>query len=418
MKRFSILLVIPVLLLSFSFIVPASAAETDGNYFNVLDYTGLNNTPLTNVTFSGSTQLHFDLASTYGSFNAYSVEFTYSYSGSTPSLGSFTLDNGAASTVRTDYIGNGIYRYRASFLGRSGSYFDIGLTSSGETSINVLAFNVYLTSDESFPLSGTVHSSNITSFSGGESSYISFSNVSAVQVRIENWRGYDSLLFFMELHASPLQSVAASLLNNVDGSFTPLDIKINPVYSNPDSSDYELAFDVDLTSIDRVSVPDSTFLLDIVFENNTSGTFKIRSADGIVFSDPPDPMTKWYQILFFNIGNWFQNLENTVANGFESIEAKIDEVFGASSFEQKEAEINQGIDDFNSSLTEQDELMNGLLDPESVDVVISLFPDLSAATVFAYIMRNLWGITSIAGIYVPILCVFLLFSALVFGRRG
>lgn len=419
MKRFSILLVIPVLLLSFSFIVPASAAETDGNYFNVLDYTGLNNTPLTNVTFSGSTQLHFDLSSTYGSFNAYSVEFTYSYTGSTPSYNYFNLNDSNASTVKTDYIGNGIYRYRASFLGRSGSYFDIGLTSSGETSINVLAFNVYLTDSELFPLSGTVSAgSTSVNFSGGSGNPFNFGNSGSVIIKIDSWRNYDSLLFYLNLHAGPLESVSAVMFNNVDGSETPLNVDISPTFTNSGDTGYNLFIDVNLTSINRVSAPDSTLYLYLVFQPQSGGFMTLRSAYGSIFSDPPDPMTKWYQVLFFNIGNWFQNLENTVANGFESIEAKIDEVFGTSDFEQKKVEIDQSISDFDGAASSNEEYVGAFIQPDYIDTVLSAFPDnWNDSPIFARILTYIWNVPPLV-IYVQIISIFIVFSAFVFGRRG
>ena len=419
MKRISaILLIFPVLLLSFSFVVPASAAETSGYYFNVLDYTGINGTTSNFMMFTGSASMNFDLRNTYGFFTAYSVEFTYSYSGSSPSISSFTLDGTAPGSIRSDYIGNGIFRSRAKFNGTPGSSFDITFSSSGKCSINVLSFNVYLCSTEYVPLDGSVYAGGGTYyFSGGSYPYTSLSIPGAMmEISVDSWRSYDSLIFYLYLKSNSISSISAYIRDNTNMDIIPLDVSLGSVLLQTDDLVKNLAFTVDLTSVDRVSANDSSIVVEILYNSTSNGAFRIDSAQGIVFSNPPDPVTKWYQILFFNLQQWFTNLDNTVHNGFEDIKAKLDDVFGVSEYEQMESDIDKTISDFNSAKKAQDNL-GEVFDTTYFDLAVASLPRFEELVIFGDLMSRLWSLNYLT-IYIPILSLFIFFSSLLFGRRG
>lgn len=418
MKRYiSLLLVIPVLLFSFPLLVPVSAAETDGLYINILDYTGINGSLSRFMMFNGSASMNFDLRTTYGFFTAYSVEFTYSYSGSTPSLSAFTLDGTSPASLRSDYIGDGIFRARAKFNGTSGSSFDIDFTSSGECSINVLAFNVYLCSTEYVPLDGTVYAGGGTYyFSGGSYPYTSINAPgSQLEITVDSWRAYDSLAFYLYLKSDSISSISAYIRDNTNLDVLPLTVSLGSALYPSDSTVNNIAFSVDLTSVDRVSANDSSIVIEIMY-STSSGAFRIDSAQGVIFSDPPDPVTKWYQILLFNLQQWFSSLNNTVHNGFEEMKAQLDGVFGVSDFEQKKQEIDSALSDFDSANADAG-LITAILDDSYVNGIISSFDGIVDFPVFTTIMYRLWDNTLIA-FYIPVLCIFVLFSAIVFGRRG
>lgn len=418
MKRFlSLLLVIPVLLFSFPLLVPVSAAETDGLYINVLDYTGINGSLSRFMMFNGSASMNFDLRTTYGFFTAYSVEFTYSYSGSTPSLSSFTLDSTSPSSLRSDYIGDGIFRARAKFNGTSGSSFDIDFTSSGECSINVLAFNVYLCPTEYVPLDGSIYAGGGTySFSGGSYPYTSINAPgSQLEITVDSWRAYDSLAFYIYLKSDSISSISAYIRDNTNLDVLPLPVSLGSALYPSDSTVNNIAFSVDLTSVDRVSANDSSIVIDIMY-STSSGAFRIDSAQGVIFSDPPDPVTKWYQILLFNLQQWFSSLNNTVHNGFEEIKAQLDGVFGVSDYDEKKQEIDSALSDFESANSQIGDIANNI-DTDYISFIISSFPDLSGFPVFTTIMYYLWD-NALLSFYAPIISLFIIFSALVFGRRG
>ena len=419
MKRvFSLLLIIPVLFIAFPFFVPVSAAETSGSYFNVLDYTGINGSTSNFLMFTGSAEMNFDLRSTYGFFTAYSVEFTYSYSGSTPSLSALTLDGTPSASIRSDYIGDGIFRARAKFNGTPGSSFDVVLSSSGKCSINVLSFNVYLCSTEYVPLDGYIYFGGGTFyFSGGSYPYTTVpSSNGLLEISIDSWRNYDSLAFYMYLKSDAVSSISAYIRDNTNLDVIPLDVSFGSAILPSDSSVKNLAFSVDLTSIDRVSANDSTIVIEIYYSSTSNDAFRLDSAHGVVFSDPPDPVTKWYQILFFNLQQWFSSLNNTVHNGFEEIKAQLDGVFGVSDFNRKKEEIDSVISDFDSANADIGDI-SGVFDYDEISDIISFLPDLGNFPVFTSIMYNLWD-SALLSFYVPVLCLFMIFSAIVFGRRG
>ena len=391
MKRvFSLLLIIPVLFIAFPFFVPVSAAETSGSYFNVLDYTGINGSTSNFLMFTGSAEMNFDLRSTYGFFTAYSVEFTYSYSGSTPSLSALTLDGTPSASIRSDYIGDGIFRARAKFNGTPGSSFDVVLSSSGKCSINVLSFNVYLCSTEYVPLDGYIYFGGGTFyFSGGSYPYTKVpSSNGLLEISIDSWRNYDSLAFYMYLKSDAVSSISAYIRDNTNLDVIPLDVSFGSAILPSDSSVKNLAFSVDLTSIDRVSANDSTIVIEIYYSSTSNDAFRLDSAHGVVFSDPPDPVTKWNQILFFNLQQWFSSLNNTVHNGFEEVKALMDKYFGSSSLEQSSSELDSALDGIEESIIGQNDVFNLLFPSDQTNILANSFGDiidLSQTTI------SLWG---------------------------
>lgn len=424
MKRvFSFLLIIPVLFIAFPFFFPVSAAETSGSYFNVLDYTGINGSLSRFMMFNGSASMNFDLRTTYGFFTAYSVEFTYSYSGSTPSLSALTLDGTSPSSLRSDYIGDGIFRARAKFNGTSGSSFDIDFTSSGECSINVLAFNVYLCSTEYLPLDGTIYAGGGTYyFSGGSYPYTSINApVSLFEITVDSWRAYDSLAFYLYLKSDSISSISAYIRDNTNLDVFPLPVSFGSALYLSDSTVNNIAFSVDLTSVDRVSANDSSIVIDITYATS-SGSFRIDSAQGVVFSDPPDPVTKWNQILFFNLQQWFSSLNNTVHNGFEEIKAQLDQIFGSSSLEESASELDSSLDRFESSIVGSSDIFNEFFPRDDSNLVLGSFAQI---TDIAQTSISFWGnvlnfawkpLGDLSNLYLLILGGFMFVSILLFKR--
>lgn len=347
-----------------------SAAETPYPYFSVLDYAGMNGSVSNSVSFNSSTVFSYNLSSTYGSFTAYSVEFTVSYSGSTPSLSTFTLNGNPASSVRVDYIGNSVFKYRLKFDGAYGSVFNVGFTSSGQTKLRVLGFNVYSSNIDSLPLSGSVISNNLNNFTDGKAGHTAF-NSDTLQIMVDSWRSFDSLDFLLDITSVSIDSIVAYIYNNVDGVYTSLPVSVGYLDSPAELSSYYVSLSVDLTSIDRAAAPDSTISVVISFSEAASGHYRILSAEGNLFSAPPDPNTKWYQIFLNNITSWFTELDNTVHNGFQDVIAKLDEVFQTSSIQDKVNDMEQAGQDFIDSEKELNDSISSV--PEDFDYILNEF---------------------------------------------
>ena len=115
-KILAILLIIPVFMFSVPLAFPASAAETSGEYFNVLDYVGVNGTANTSAPINGNTVITFDLTEYFGSFSAYSFEITFNYNGTDLSpLSSVSFDSNY-STLRGGFVTDHMYRYRGTII--------------------------------------------------------------------------------------------------------------------------------------------------------------------------------------------------------------------------------------------------------------------------------------------------------------
>lgn len=305
--------IIFILVLSLTFVLfiqPVSAAETTGQYINLLDYCGIDGTSFNSFSFSGSRSVNYNFRDTLGSVAIHSVEITYSFSGNATNLSSITFD-GSSVSFNERSVGNGVYRVRFNAGGSLGSLFTLTFRNAGTSSVNILCFNCYLVSTSDYSLSGVIRSgSKATSFYPGSYSNLNVSSSDNVifRVEIDNWRNYDQITLDGMITCDTVSSIDVVLEANTSADEWVVPLKNN--YISPgdtsDSSNTIFNFNLyaDLTGLDRTSIPDSTlvFVFSVVSVSSSSSCyFQLDDSRGFVFSGDLDPNGRMLLALYVMI---------------------------------------------------------------------------------------------------------------------
>lgn len=377
MKRiFALMLAVAVVLLSFPFALPVSAAETTGEYFNVLDYVGVNGTASTSLTLEGSSTVVFDLSEFFGNFTAYSFEITFNSSGSDMSpLTSVSFDSHSVS-LRGGYVSDSVFRYRGNFDGYYGSVITLNFNVSEPTNINFCSFNVYTVKANSEPIGGklAVTGESIT-FGTDGGAYI-YGNESSFDmgfaVTFEYWRQYDFIDFALVVNVDDFLSVAPVFVSNVGEPYlydVPLTVTEFENQSESGGSLFLISVRADLRNLDHVAPADSylsiNFTVDPIPGDGSPNYVGVYTANGVILQGQFNSSTRWYQVLYYHIRNGF----NTVVNGiydfsdsvtnlfdnwFNSLFEKLDDIFGKEDFTEKNNEVNSVLDEFSSAANEHE----------------------------------------------------------------
>lgn len=408
MKRFlAILLIIPIFMFSVPLAFPASASETTGQYFDVLDYVGVNGTTSSSAQISGLTEVVFDLSLLLGDFTVYGFDLTFTTDSNADILKSLSFAD-STSSLKGGFVKDGVYRYRGNFEGVTGSLFSLLFSSSYSISVNFISFNVYTVWNNYEPISGVISTMGSSKeFYPGSSSTISvtadnFGN--SVTVAFEDWRNYDFIEFGIAFIVNDIHSVFVCLQpNTIEAPLYSLPVTITPftASSSDGQSQYAFVVRVDLTEINHATAPDSYVVVNFSLSTiaNSYNTVTLYSANGIVFQGESDPALKWYQILYNNISFGFMNLENSIANfsdsvtglfdnWFNSLFTKMEEYFGAD--DSLKQESDEKLEDFDSSMQEFDDFNDNFKIPdEDIDFTIEI-PDLN--TGFSLFLARLYAL--------------------------
>ena len=383
MKRFTaIVLLLSVALLIFPVFVPVSAAETEGQYFNVLDYTGVDDGLSNTFDVVGSTTISYNLSTTLGQFPCYGFELTYSYDGVQPSVSSFRLNN-SSYAVTSNLVTPGLVRVRGDFHGDVGDAFTITFSSSSSTSVNIHSFNVYTCGFSSSAISGMMVAGNTqVAFDGINSASINPPYGTSLSVRSDWWRNYDYIDIYLTLSALGVNSISAFVQETISGTqyLIPYEVNyLNTFFDSTQLRDYEVQLRLDLTRLDRSTIPDALLRLefDLDWTSNSTLACTMHSFRGFVFSDPVDSTAKWHQVLFTNLSNWFlsvvsavTNLDQSITNLFDgwfaqlegwisdqtdAIIEKLDEVMNSTELENSQHELDSAIMNFESYLEDRND---------------------------------------------------------------
>lgn len=327
-----------VSLLACLFATPVSAAETTGQYLNLLDFVSANNSGSNSVSFTGSYDMSYWFGDTLGQLSVYSVEITYCTNISA-TLNSFTLEN-QEYAYKNSAVGEGLYRIRADCLGDMGSSFNLSFYSAYEVNLTILSFNVYLVDVSDFSLSGTIMAGNNTaSFSPGSNSSVSATSTTSnltMKIVVDDWRNFDGISFDVSIHCDTLLGVSAVLVDNTSSDEWILPVTSNTLLSgktvDTSLSIYRVTGYVDLSNIDHTSTPDST--LYVYFNTNTIdtsiyGSFFLTDCRGFVFTDSVDSDLKWYQIIYRAIQAGFGNISDGMYDGFTDLGTAIKDGFSS-----------------------------------------------------------------------------------------
>lgn len=377
-KILAILLIIPVFMFSVPLAFPVSAAETTGEYFNVLDYVGVNGTASTSISLQGNSSVTFDLTEFFGSFAVYSYEIVFSstYSGSSPLLS--VLFDSNTSSFRGGFVTNDLYRYRGSFNGKSGSVFTLNFNFSDLETINFCSFNVYTVSSNSEPIGGQVSiTGSSVSFGAGDSAFINGtynSFLGGFSVSFENWRSYDFIDFSVLVSVEGITGVSSIFVSNVGEPFI-YDVPLTVSKFENVSSDGQYVFLVgvraDLSNLDHVAPADSylsvNFTVSPFSDSHSSSNYvRLYSANGLILQGQYNSSSRWYQVLFNNIRSGFMNLENSIMNFSDSVTDLFDTWFN-SLFEKLDSYFNV---DSDSEIDEAEDKLNQLEDDSEEDSML------------------------------------------------
>ena len=339
MKRFTaIVLLLSMALFTFPVFIPASAAETSGNYFNVLDYTGYDDGLSNTFDVEGSKTVIYNLSPYLGSFPVYGVELTYSYVGVQPSISSFMLNNTSFS-VTSSLVSSGLVRVRGDFSGSVGSSFTLTFDAS-VTTVTIHSFNVYTVGVSDAPISGTMYGGNSqVFFDGVSSSTINPEYGTVLQINTDWWRNYDYADLYLTLEALGINSISAILQETATGVKYNIPYELNYLNTFFDSTQlrpYDVQLRFDLSGLDHASIGDAILRIEFELDYTGSSAFSctMNSFRGFVFSDPIDADTKWHQVLFNNLSNWLLTiysaigtLDQNITVAFNALELNINDTF-------------------------------------------------------------------------------------------
>lgn len=402
MKRiFALMLAVAVVLLSFPFALPVSAAETTGEYFNVLDYVGVNGTASTSLTLEGSSTVVFDLSEFFGNFTAYSFEITFNSSGSDMSpLTSVSFDSHSVS-LRGGYVSDSVFRYRGNFDGYYGSVITLNFNVSEPTNINFCSFNVYTVKANSEPIGGKLSVTGESVTFGTDGGAFIYGNESSFDmgfaVTFEYWRQYDFIDFALVVNVDDFLSVAPVFVSNVGEPYlydVPLTVTEFENQSESGGSLFLISVRADLRNLDHVAPADSylsiNFTVDPISGDGSPNYVGVYTANGVILQGQFNSSSRWYQVLYYHIRNgfntvvngiydfsdsvtglfdgWFNSLEGWITDSTDRIIEKLDELIGSEVDDSIKNDIDSSMNDFKDSVNEMEEnashwyIASGVLD--------------------------------------------------------
>ena len=424
MKRvISILIILSLALCTFPVFIPVSAAETSGNYFNVLDYVCVNSSKSNSFDVDGETSIEFDLYELLGYFPVYGFELTFSYVGVQPSISSFMLDNGSTYFVSTSEVTSGLFRVRGDCSGDSASGFEIVFDGPTST-VSIHSFIVYTVSFSDAPISGIMLAGNTQlSFDGVNPSRIFPSYGTSVQIRSDWWRNYDYADIWLHIEALGINSISAVLQETGTGVEYNIPYEINYINTFFDSTtlrDYDVQLRLDFSNFNSISISDAVIRIDIELDWTTSSNLActVNSFRGFVFTHPIDPTSSWLRIfadrvssdfgyLFVRIANFdkhvtdaidsaFNNLGRWISDQTGQLTAKLDQILDSSSLDQSQADFDEALGSFDGSISDNDEYFSSFDDVlnESGSIVSDSLPDsyqyLDANSAWGTILAFCW----------------------------
>ncbi len=256
--------------------MPVSADETSAPYIELVDLCGVDGSARYSFALSANVSANHYMDGGIYTNNLTSVtavEMTLAYSGSVApdvtymSFTSYT-SGGAVPTVRTAC--EGVIRVRAD-TGTGGSRSSkvmFSMISTVDCSVTVLSCKLYITEnlDTALPYFlydgyndyTTSRDAGVTGFLNWNSSSSSLTSFTA-QVRVDDWRNYDSVSLYGRADVMSVLSVTCYMHNNETGENILIPI------NQPDFGDYvgsynryAFALCADLSGINHVDQPDST----------------------------------------------------------------------------------------------------------------------------------------------------------------
>lgn len=419
MKRF--LAVCLCLAFVVTLFIPASAAETSGVSFNILDFVTLADRNVNHFPMTGSFTATYDISSLLGGMRCYYYEIIYTWSNSEPSLDSINA-NGAVVTPTTDKFANGIFRSYGNFNGLIRDKFELNFSNSSGTSyVTILSFEIYTVPKNTFYLPGTltaVPGDQVNISPGGSATATASGTSPSVSYRLVIPDGFWQTNDFVDVGGmvggAGIVSVAA--YTSAD-QYIP--ISYNYLNNSNTGSWFHQYFSLrmDLTQLDKTqSTGNIQILFTVLNESDTVSTMTITGIAGVVPSSPFNVQTKWYQILWRTIKNGFASVGNWLTSGFDSVVQAIKETMGFSASEEdkqaaqtEQDKVNGVISDIQDNMPTVPDIDNQLSDAESfVPGELSLEP-------VSVIFYSLYEFPFVS-LYVSILSVMVLASYVLFGK--
>lgn len=300
--------IIPVVMVLVLFVamlpMQASAAETEGNYLNLLDYCAPSEDG-SSFTVNGKKYIDFQFPNFLGRLSIYGFELTLSYSGSVaPSILDMSLSviGTSNSTKKITPIvreaAPGILRVRGGFQGHLGDRILITFNSSVSTNVNLLSFNLYLSDVADIPLSctlvGTEEYPYYVDVEACSSKILYFPSSSgiknkSIEIKVDDWRNFDCISVAGSIMCHTVNSIEVYLHDNTNFTKLPIAFDINLIDGGAGSLNPVRSFNIiaDLSSLNHSSQPDSTlcFIFDLSYSNSSADNsyFSFESCYGSIF---------------------------------------------------------------------------------------------------------------------------------------
>lgn len=427
MKRF--FAVCMCLALVVTLFIPASAAETSGNSFNVLDYVSVNNGNSNFFGFKGSTTVSFNIEPLLGRMRCYWFDIVYVVTRSNCTLDSITSGVHSVSVTESysGQTGNRTSHASGTFGGLALGSFDLNFSNDGtaDSYVTILSFNIHTINFNRINIPGVLKATPGTqiNISPGGSGTVQSAPINGTTgspyftllITPSYWHDVDYIDVSFYVTCLSLNSITCA---TVDDVFVPIESSIT--LSADSSSEhqynaYYITCRLDLTELDRSLNTNIQLLISITSPNSSNCICTVTGLSGCIISAPIDAELKWYQILWNTIKNGFVSVGNWLTSGFDSVVQAIKDTMGVTVPDQQKEDIKQETDKIDDIVTEMDEAMPTVPDIDFEGNTVDNILSNESKDIVSLLFSLCWEYPNVTT-YVNILAVFALGSYVLFGK--
>lgn len=427
MKRF--VSICMCLALAVTLFIPASAAETSGNSFNVLDYVSVNNGNSNFFGFKGSTTVSFNIEPLLGRMRCYWFDIVYVVTRSNCTLDSITSGVHSVSVTESysGATGNRTSHASGTFGGLALGSFDLHFSNDGsaDSYVTILSFNIHTMDFNRINIPATLKATpgNMTTISPGGSGSVQSQPITgttlnptfSLLISPSYWHDVDYIDVSFYVSCLSLNSITCATADDV---FVPVESSVilsGDSSSNSQHNDYYLTCRLDLTDLDRSLNSNIQLLVTVTSPDSDSCLMTVTGLSGCIVSAPINAELKWYQILWNTIKNGFVSVGNWLSSGFDSVVQTIKETMGVTVPDQQKENIKQETDQIDDIVTDMQEVMPTIPDLDLEQNTVDYMLPVGGAEIVSNIFGLCWEFPNI-NTYVSILAVFALGSYVLFGK--
>lgn len=338
MKRYIVLFMTIVALMG-ALAVPASAAETESTFIDLLDYGTINGAGSHFITLNSSKQEFYYSFPNYSA--PYYVDILFSATGAVPSSISVKVTQTYGLTLVS--LGDNLFRAYGK-VASSSSTMTIITDVSGTCWLQMLSFKVSLIKANFFDMNGFL---DIKTFDGNDhviyytpggnnfvtwdSTYDVVANDVILRLYTEEWVKYDYLDYQIAFYGSEVQTISAYFNSEI----LPFESSLIEAYSTDGEKYYHITVRVNVSELDRTNTVD----LPIVHLECTAGSYETTSVGvrymggGVLYED--SFLTYWF---------------NKITSGIQGIIDAVSDKSGSDDLQSSVDQAGSELDDLGASL--------------------------------------------------------------------